>query len=163
MTRIGSKTFGRISSDKLGSKCQNLRSRSKQLGSSDGRQHETSRLGIDLEYKTCLGYVPISISAPRPLGAAYVPIFLGGVELEQRPSGKRDRHGEVELAYTVYDPFYGYMNHFIFDNFRKFLQIRHNYVDLSFFDLVICPFVEHMPHCRFIEPLRKGTRDNLPN
>ena len=26
-------------------------------------------------YKTCLGYVPISSSAPRTLRAAYVPIF----------------------------------------------------------------------------------------
>ena len=31
---------------------------------------------IDLEYKLCLPYVPISPSAPWPLGATYVPILL---------------------------------------------------------------------------------------
>ena len=42
-------------------------------------------------YRTFLGYVPISASAPRPLGATYVPILLGEVEQEQRPSGNEDR------------------------------------------------------------------------
>ena len=63
------------------------------------------------KYKTCLGYVPISSSAPRPLGAAYIPILLSEVEQEQRPSGKGDREaivvgaglcdGEGELAYIA--------------------------------------------------------------
>ena len=58
------------------------------------------------------GYVLISSSAPRPLGAAYVPILLSEVEQEQRPSGNGDREaivvgaglfdGEGERAYTEY-------------------------------------------------------------
>ena len=35
-------------------------------------------------------YAPISSSAPRPLGAAYVPILLSEIEQEQRPSGNGD-------------------------------------------------------------------------
>ena len=64
----------------------------------------------------CLGYVPIPSSAPRPLGAAYVPILLSEVEQEQRPSGNGDReaivvgaglcYGEGERAYTAYAPHY---------------------------------------------------------
>ena len=60
---------------------------------------------------------PFSSSAPRPLGAAYVPILLSEVEQEQRPSGNGDREaivvraglcgGEDERAYTVYDPISG--------------------------------------------------------
>ena len=42
-------------------------------------------------YNTCLGYIPISSSGPRPLGAAYIPILLSEVEQEQRPSGNGDR------------------------------------------------------------------------
>ena len=34
-----------------------------------------------------LGYVPISSSAQRPLGAAYIPILLSEVEQEQRGHG----------------------------------------------------------------------------
>ena len=55
-----------------------------------------------------------SSSAPRPLGAAYVPILLSEVEQEQRPSGNGDREaivvgaglsdGEGERAYTEYAP-----------------------------------------------------------
>ena len=66
----------------------------------------------DKKYKTCLGYFPISSSAPRPLGAAYVPILLSEVEEEERPSGNGDREaivvravlcdGEDERAYTGY-------------------------------------------------------------
>ena len=54
---------------------------------------------------------PISSNAPRPLGAAYVPILLSEVEKEQRPSGNGDREaivvgadpcdGEGKRAYTV--------------------------------------------------------------
>ena len=67
-------------------------------------------------YKTCLEYVPISSSAPRPLGAAYVHILLSEVEQEQRHSGNGDREaivvgagfcdGEGERAYTAYAPQY---------------------------------------------------------
>ena len=59
-----------------------------------------------------LGYVPISSSAPGPLGAAYMPILLSEVEQEQRPSGNGDREaivvgaglcdGEGERAYIAY-------------------------------------------------------------
>ena len=59
-----------------------------------------------------LGYVPISSSAPRPLGADYMPILLSQVEQEQRPSGNGDREaivvgaglcdGEGERAYIAY-------------------------------------------------------------
>ena len=67
-----------------------------------------------MSYQVPLGYVPISSSALRPHGAAYVPILLSEVEQEQRPSGNGDREaivvgaglcdGEGERAYTVYDP-----------------------------------------------------------
>ena len=42
-----------------------------------------------------LGNVPISSSALRPLGAAYIPNLLGEVEQEQRPSGNGDREAIV--------------------------------------------------------------------
>ena len=71
---------------------------------------------------------PISSNAPRPLGAAYVPILLSDVEQEQRPSGNRDRQaivvgaglcdGEGERAYTVYDPILGGENYL--NNFKRF-------------------------------------------
>ena len=58
----------------------------------------------------CLRFVPITSSAPRPLGAAYIPILLSEVEQEQRPSGNGDREaivveaglcdGEGERAYS---------------------------------------------------------------
>ena len=61
-----------------------------------------------------LGYVSISYGAPRPLGAACIPILLSEVEQAQRPSGKRDREaivveaglldGEGERAYIAYAP-----------------------------------------------------------
>ena len=61
-----------------------------------------------------LGYVPISSSALRPLGAAYIPILLSEVEQEQRPSGNEDREaivvgaghcdGEGERAYIMISP-----------------------------------------------------------
>ena len=60
-----------------------------------------------------VGYSPISSSAPRPLGDAYVPILLSEVEQEQRPSENGNREaivvgtglcdGEGERAYTKYD------------------------------------------------------------
>ena len=63
-----------------------------------------------------LGYIPISSSALRPLGAAFIPILLSEVEQEQRPSGNEDREaivvgaglcdGEGESAYTAYAPHY---------------------------------------------------------
>ena len=68
------------------------------------------------KYKTCVGYVPISSSAPRPLGVAYVPFFLSEVEREQRPSwngngeaivvGDGFCDGEGERGYTAYAPHY---------------------------------------------------------
>ena len=68
-----------------------------------------------------VGYAPISSSAPRPLGSAYVHILLSEVEQEQRPSGNRDREaivvgaglcdGEGERPYTVYDPIIGWENY----------------------------------------------------
>ena len=69
-----------------------------------------------MSYQVPLGYVPISSSALRPLGAAYIPILLSEVEQEQRPSGNEDREaivvgaglcdGEGERAYTAYAPHY---------------------------------------------------------
>ena len=69
-----------------------------------------------MSYKVPLGYVPISSSALRPLGAAYIPILLSEVEQEQRPSGIEDREaivveaglcdGEGERAYIAYGPPY---------------------------------------------------------
>ena len=62
-----------------------------------------------------VGYAPIFSNAPRPLGAAYVPILLNEDEQEQRPSGNGDREaivvgaglcdGEVERACTAGIPF----------------------------------------------------------
>ena len=67
---------------------------------------------LNMSYQVPLGYVPISSSAPRPLGAAYVSILLSEVEQEQKPSGNEDREGivvgaglcdgEGERAYTAY-------------------------------------------------------------
>ena len=48
-----------------------------------------------MSYQVPLDYVPISSSALRPLGAAYIPILLNEVEQEQRPSGKEDREATV--------------------------------------------------------------------
>ena len=48
-----------------------------------------------MSYQVPLGYVPISSSALRPLGAAYIPILLSEVEQEQRPSGNEDREAIV--------------------------------------------------------------------
>ena len=69
-----------------------------------------------MSYQVTLGYVPISSSALRSLGAAYIPILLSEVEQEQRPSGNEDREaivvgaglcdGEGERAYTAYAPYY---------------------------------------------------------
>ena len=69
-----------------------------------------------MKYKTCFGCVPISSSAPRGPGAAYVPILLSEVEQEQRPNGNEDREAivvgaglcdsEGERAYTAYATHY---------------------------------------------------------
>ena len=48
-----------------------------------------------MSYQVPLGYVPISSSALRPLGAAYIPILLREVEQEQRLSGNEDREAIV--------------------------------------------------------------------
>ena len=64
-----------------------------------------------MSYQVPLGYVPISSSVLRPLGAAYIRILLSEVEQEQRPSGNEDHEaivvgaglcdGEGERAYTT--------------------------------------------------------------
>ena len=69
-----------------------------------------------MSYQVPLGYVPISYSALRPLGATYIPILLSEVEQELRPSGNGDRKAivvgaglcdsEGERAYTEYAPHY---------------------------------------------------------
>ena len=69
-----------------------------------------------MSYQVPLGYFPISSSALRPFGAAYIPILLSEVEQEQGPSGNGDREaivlgaglcdGEGERAYNVYAPHY---------------------------------------------------------
>ena len=48
-----------------------------------------------MSYQVPLGFVPISSSALRPLGAAYIPILLSEVEQEQRPIGNEDREAIV--------------------------------------------------------------------
>ena len=53
-----------------------------------------------MSYQVPLGYVPISSSALRPLGVAYIPILLSEVEQEQRPSGNEDREAIVVGAGT---------------------------------------------------------------
>ena len=92
--------------------------------------------------KTCLGYVPNSSSAPRPRGAAYVPILLGEVEQEQRPSGNGDREaivvgarlcdGEGERAYIKYDP---HTIHWTLFLFNLDLSYGACFLDLSSLDL----------------------------
>ena len=69
-----------------------------------------------MSYQVPFGYVTISTSILRPLGAAYIPILLSEVEQEQRPSGNEDREaiaveaglcdGEGERACTAYAPHY---------------------------------------------------------
>ena len=69
-----------------------------------------------MSYRVPLGYVPVSSSALRPLGAAYIPILLSEDEQEKRPSGNEDReaivvgaglcNGEGERVYTTYAPHY---------------------------------------------------------
>ena len=69
-----------------------------------------------MSYQVPLGYVLISSSAPRPLGAAYIPILLSEVEQEQITSENGDREaivvgaglcdGEGERAFTAYAPQY---------------------------------------------------------
>ena len=51
-----------------------------------------------MSYQVPLGYVPISSSALRLLGAAYNPILLSEVEQEERPSGNEDREAIVARA-----------------------------------------------------------------
>ena len=67
-----------------------------------------------MKYETCLGLVPISSNAPRPLGAAFVIILLSEVEQEQRPSSNGDHEaivvgadvcdGESERARSLHVP-----------------------------------------------------------
>ena len=67
-----------------------------------------------MSYQVPLRFFPISSSALRPLGAAYIPILLSEVEQEQRPSGNGDHEaivvgaglcdGEGERAYNVNAP-----------------------------------------------------------
>ena len=76
--------------------------------------HFISKTINDLKYETCLGYVAISSSAPRPIGAPCFSILLTEVEKEQRPSGNGYREAIVfgtglcdsqgERAYTAYAP-----------------------------------------------------------
>ena len=54
-----------------------------------------------MKYKTCLGYIPISSSAPQPPGAAYIPIVLSEVEQEQRTSGNGDREATMRVFVTM--------------------------------------------------------------
>ena len=67
-----------------------------------------------MKYKTCLGYVPISSSALRHIGSAFVIISLSEVEQEQRPSRNGDHEaivvgadvcdGESERARSLHVP-----------------------------------------------------------
>ena len=76
------------------------------------RRHVFAETSFAETSSSPLGYVPISSSAPRPLGAAYIPILLSEVEQEQRPSGNGDREaivvgaglcdGEGERAYIAF-------------------------------------------------------------
>ena len=76
------------------------------------RRHVFAETSFAETSSSPLGYVPNSSSAPRPLGAAYMPILLSEVEQEQRPSGNGDHEaivvgaglcdGEGERAYIAY-------------------------------------------------------------
>ena len=88
-----------------------------------------------MSYQAPLRYDPISTSAPRPLGAAYVPILLSEVEQEQRPSGNGDREAvvvgsglcdsECERAYTAYGPISGEEKYLIY--FKRFSGAKTGY------------------------------------
>ena len=94
-----------------------------------------------------VGYAPISSSAPRPLGAAYVPILLSEVEQEQRPSGIGDREaivvgaglcdGEGERAYTAYDPI------LVDKSILNASQDFSTFFDQDFFDVFFRPILWH--------------------
>ena len=71
------------------------------LGSTNDWHQETSGFGTDLEYKTCLGFVTIFSGAPRPLGAAYVPILVIEVEREERTSENGDREAIATTQFCV--------------------------------------------------------------
>ena len=83
---------------------------------------------FDQKNSTYLQPPPISSSAPRPLGAAYVPILLSEVEQEQRSSGNGDCEaivvgaglcdGEGERAYI------GYASQYIFAFEKGFCRCR---------------------------------------
>ena len=86
-----------------------------------------------------VGYALISSSAPRLLGTACVPILLGEVEQEQRPSKNGDCEaivvgaglcdGEGERVFTIFDPVLGwerYLKHFQHFAGAKTLQKRNN-------------------------------------
>ena len=72
-----------------------------------------------MSYQVPLGYVPISSSVLRPLGAAYIPILLSEVKQEQRPGGNGDREaivvgaglceGEGERAHAGYAPHFSFL------------------------------------------------------
>ena len=71
-----------------------------------------------MSYQVPLGYVPISSSTLRALGASYIPILLSEVEQEQRPNRNENREaivvgaglcdGEGDRAYTAYAPHYDF-------------------------------------------------------
>ena len=82
---------------------------------------------ITCHIKYPLGYVPISSSALRALGAAYIPILLSEVEQEQRPSGSGDRKaivvgaGLATVRASVHTP---HMPHImIFPHFNILLHV----------------------------------------
>ena len=94
----------------------------------------SNHYGISKKY---LSVAPISSSASRRLGAAYVPILLSELEQEQRPSGNGDREaivlgaglcdGEGERAYTVYDPILGEEKYLIKRDFKRFAGAKTGY------------------------------------
>ena len=99
--RRGTGRFGKKNSRRFGNFfCRNV------------RRHVSAETSFAETSCSPLGYVPISSRAPRPLGAAYMPILLSEVEQEQRPSGNGDREaivvgaglcdGEGERAYIAY-------------------------------------------------------------
>ena len=80
--------------------------------------------------------IPVSSSAPRPLGAAYLPILLSE---EQSPRGNGDREAivggaglcdnEGERAYTVYDPIFGEEKYLIY--FKRLAGAKTGYGTIS--------------------------------
>ena len=75
-----------------------------------------------MSFQVPLGYVPISSSALRPLGAAYIPILLSEVEHDQRPSGNEDREPQNVLIIQLSSKKMTKPYATVFRDFRRYFE-----------------------------------------